>query len=178
MSHWVKLTAAAGVTMACIATAFAQGAQQGVQLQAYVPSSCTLGGTSTPSALNMSIPIDGAGNVNTAQQTFVVTQVVCTTSATIMATSMNGGVKSATNPGSAFTNIINYKSTVQYGKAKSTLNTATIPTANASESGTSESTGSPQTGALVIRVTPLASTLPLAGGSDYSDTLRITLLPD
>lgn len=178
MSHCVKLVASAALTVLGIATALAQGAQQEVQLTANVPSSCKLDGTSTPSAVNMTIPIDAAGNINTAQQTFVVNQVVCTTSTSIMATSMRGGVKSAANPGSAFTNIINYKSTVHFGKAKSSLNTATVPTANGPESGTSDSTNRPQSGALIIHVSPLASTLPLAGGSDYSDTMRITLTPD
>jgi hypothetical protein len=172
------LCTAAALTLAYVATAIAQGTQQDIQITANVPSTCKVDGTSTPSALNMTIPIDAAGNVNTAQQNFVVNQVVCTTSTSIMATSMRGGVKSATNPGTAFTNIINYKSTVIFGKAKSNLNTATVPTANGPESGTSDSTNRPQNGALVIQVSPLASALPLAGGSDYSDTLRITLTPD
>jgi hypothetical protein len=156
----------------------AQGAQQDVSITANVPSTCRLGGTSTPPDLNMTIPITAAGNVNTATQSFNVFNVFCTRPTSVLATSMNGGVRSATVPGPSFTNIINYVARVRYGFATSNLNTATNPAASGPESGNAAPTFLPWFGTLRIDVTPTASPLPLAGGNDYADVLRITLTPE
>lgn len=178
MLRQAKPAAALLLTLSCIATAFAQGAQQEVSLRAVVPTSCSLKGGGGFNAINTTIPVSAAGAVNTAKQTFNVTQVICTTSVSLHAASMNGGVRSATNPGSAFTNVIDYKGTVQFGKAKSIVNTSAIKGAVGSEAGNADSTGNPHQGALIIHIEPQANVLPLAGGSDYQDTLRITLTPD
>lgn len=156
--------------------AWAQGATQNLSITANVSSTCRLGGTATPAAINATIPITPSGGVVTTPQDFNVANVFCTLPASVLATSMNGGLKVAQPAGGGFTNIINYTATARYGFATSTINTATVPTANSPESGNPALTFLPWFGRLRIRITPAASALPLVGGT-YQDVLRVTLTP-
>ena len=174
----VAVASVVATGVACTGAAAAQSFKQDLAITANVPSTCSLGGTSTPADLNTTIPITPGGSVVTATQTFLINNVFCTRPTSIVAVSMNGGLKSATNPGTAFTNIINYTATARYGLALSTINTATIPTANGSEAGNAAPTLLPWLGTLRIQLTPAASPLPLAGGNDYNDVLRILLTPE
>jgi hypothetical protein len=172
--------AALGTTIALsIAATTARSADQDVQISANVPSFCSIAGANVAPKLSTTIPVDSAGVVDTSLQTFNVGAVVCNTSTSITATSMRGGVKSATKVGtSGFTNIINYKGTATFGGAKSTLNTGTLKGANGPEAGSTGTTAGPHLGSLTVTILPVLPTSPLAAGVDYWDTLRVDLVPD
>lgn len=176
-----KAIVAAALTSAALAgvAGAARGADQDVQILATVPGFCTIAGGHTATKLATTIPVDSAGRIDTTQRSFSVASVVCNTSTSITATSMRGGVKSATKVGSSgFTNIINYKGTATFGTAKSTINTGTLKGANGPETGSTATTAGPQAGTLTITIVPDQATSPLAAGIDYWDTLRIDLVPD
>lgn len=163
---------------ACAVSALAQGSGQSTDISAQVPSYCRIGGTMNPAALSTTIPVSGLGVVDTTPQVFRVNQVVCNTSTTVVATSVDGGLKSATKSGAAFTNIINYRATARLGTARSTINTGTLKGASSTEVGNAASTSGAVKGNLRITIRPTAPASPLVAGADYQDTLRITLTPD
>ena len=129
------------------------------------------------SVINTTIPVSSTGSVTTTPQNFVVNSVVCNTATSVLATSQTGGVKSAGSAPSGFTNIIDYTGQATLGSATSTINTATTPAAAGSEPGNVASTGGAVTGNMTITVTPAQPANPLVSGTDYSDTLRVTLTP-
>lgn len=167
----------AALSMAAANSAFAQAATQDVNITATVPKYCTVGGSATPTALNTTIPVSASGVVTTTTQNFTVNSVVCNTAADVVATSVAGGVRSATAAASGFTNIIDYTGVAAFGTATSTINTATVPAAAGAEAGNTAATGGATAGNLTISVTPVQPATPLMAGTDYSDTLRITLTP-
>ena len=119
--------------MAASSAAFAQAATQDVNITATVPKYCSVAGSATPTALNTTIPVSATGTVTTTAQNFTVNSVVCNTAADVVATSVSGGVRSATAAPSGFTNIINYTGVAAFGSASSTVNTATVPAAAGAE---------------------------------------------
>jgi hypothetical protein len=163
--------------MAASSAAFAQAATQDVNITATVPKYCSVAGSATPTALNTTIPVSATGTVTTTAQNFTVNSVVCNTAADVVATSVSGGVRSATAAPSGFTNIINYTGVAAFGSASSTVNTATVPAAAGAESGNTAATSGATAGNLTITVTPAQPASPLIAGTDYSDVLRVTLTP-
>jgi hypothetical protein len=152
---------AVAIGIAGAATAFAQGAQQDVNVQADVPIYCRIDGQVNPSAINTTI-------------------VVCNSATSVQVTSTQGGVKSTTKAssvGPGFTNIINYRGSAEFGTAKSTVNTGTVKGAIGPETGNTETTVGATRGDVTILIRPAQPTSPLVMGDDYSDTLRVTLTP-
>lgn len=174
----IIIAATAGAfAVAASSAAFAQAATQDVNITATVPKYCSVAGSATPAALNTTIPISATGTVTTTAQNFTVNSVVCNTAADVVATSVSGGVRSATAAASGFTNIINYTGVASFGAASSTVNTATNPAAGGAEAGNTAATGGATAGNLTIAVTPAQPGLPLMAATDYSDVLRVTLTP-
>lgn len=174
----IAITAAvAALSVAAAGSAFAQAATQDVNITATVAKYCAVGGSATPSALNTTIPVSATGTVTTAAQNFTVSSVVCNTATNVVATSVSGGVKSATAAPSGFTNIINYTGAATFGSATSSINTATVATAAASEAGNTAAATGATAGDLTISVTPAQPGQPLIAATDYSDVLRVTLTP-
>lgn len=137
---------------------------------------CTIGGVAHPAADAATIPISAAGAVDTSPIARSYSNAACNTPSDLQLTSQNGAV---TTPASAagFSNLINYSASASFSGANATLNTALIPTASGSESGTAVTTsGTTPTGSLSVTVTPQANSLPLISGT-YLDTLRITITP-
>lgn len=163
--------------LACAVSALAQAPQQDVSVSATVGSYCTINGSAAPSALSTTIPVSSTGIVDTTPQTFTVTDVVCNTPTSVMASSVEGGIKSANKSGPLFTNIINYRGSATFGTAKSTVNTGTLKGAAGPELGDVETTAGATKGPLTILIRPAQPTSPLMLGNDYHDTLRITLTP-
>lgn len=178
MSRHFRLAAFGVTTVALIGTAVAQSAQQELGISASVPRYCAIAGTATPAAINTTIPISAFGKVDTKQQTFTVANVVCNSSIELVAQSVNGGVKSASKAGTGFTNFFNYRGSAQFGKATSTINSAKQKTATGPETGNVAATSKATRGSLIIRIRPAQPALPLVSGTDYNDTLRITLTPN
>jgi hypothetical protein len=171
---------AVAIGIAGAATAFAQGAQQDVNVQADVPIYCRIDGQVNPAAINTTIPVDAVGIVDTTPQTFTLSNVVCNSATSVQVTSTQGGVKSTTKAssvGPGFTNIINYRGSAEFGTAKSTVNTGTVKGAIGPETGNTETTVGATRGDVTILIRPAQPTSPLVMGDDYSDTLRVTLTP-
>ena len=176
MGRALKFAAAVAASAACAITAIAQNASQDVQVNAFVGTGCSINGTASPTDINTTIPVDALGQVDTTLQQFTVPNVVCNTPTDLQATSMNGGVRSANPAPKGFTNIINYRGVALYGGAKSVIGTAGGGAAGP-EPGNVDSTAGSTNGNLVIRVTPRQPANPLVSGTDYQDTLRVTLTP-
>jgi hypothetical protein len=161
-----------------IGQAFSQAAQQQIQITATVGKSCTINGASTGTIDTAIIPIDASGNVLTPPITPVnapYANVVCNAPSTIQLTSQQGSVKNTTSPPLGYTNIIDYQASATWNSVTATIDTATIPAANGTESGTAQpvSAGS---GSLQVTINPEANASPLVGGT-YSDLLTVLLTP-
>lgn len=169
----------ASAVIAGAGPASAQTATQDVTITASVPKYCQIGGVATPAALSATIPVSSAGVVTTTAIPFTVNSVVCNTGITLTASSLSGGVLSATAAPSGFTNIINYTGSATFASQTSDINTATIAAAAAAEPDlTPATTAAAATGSLSISVTPQTPSSPLVAATDYTDTLRITLVPN
>lgn len=177
MKKLIASVSAATIVVASSGAAFAQAATQDVNITATVPKYCSIAGSATPTALNTTIPVSATGTVTTTAQNFTVNSVVCNTATDVVATSVSGGVRSATAAPSGFTNIINYTGVATFGTASSTVNTATVPAAAGAEAGNTAATSGATAGNLTISVTPAQPASPLVAGTDYSDVLRVTLTP-
>ncbi len=179
MKKVLKIAATAAISMLAANQAFAQAAQQDVNISATVAPFCTIGGSFTPAAAAATVPVSATGVVTTtAIDPFAGSPptVICNTAADLKAVSVSGGVKNATAPAVGFTNIINYTGAASLGATTSTINTATVGTAAAQEDGNTASTSAAYSGTLAITVTPQTPTLPLIPGG-YSDILRVTITP-
>jgi len=153
------------------------GAAPALLVSATVVTSCTISGTPSPAADNVTIPVSANGVVTVAPINRSYANVVCSSMTTVQVTSLSGAVKRATAPPSGFTNLIDYTASATFASATATLNTATIAGAVGPESGTSAMTSSSTpSGSLLVTITPQTPSLPLATGS-YADTLRITVTP-
>lgn len=176
------LVAYAGlVGMALLGTtaASAQTATQDINISATVTKACTVNNAATGTAGSATIPVSAAGAVTTTAITPTgspFANVACNAPSTLQLTSLTGGVKNATSPGSGFTNIIDYQATATWNSVTASLDTSAVGGAAGNESGTGQAVATANSGALTVQITPLANTLPLITGS-YSDTLRVTLTP-
>lgn len=142
-----------------------------------VAKACTIGGVSTPGADSATIPIGADGKVNTAPIAKSYANAGCNTPSNLQLTSKTGAVKTAAPIVAGFANLIDYTAAASFSGANATVNTATVPTATGSESGTAVSTaGSTPAGTLSLTITPQSNTQPLLKGS-YQDTLTITITP-
>jgi hypothetical protein len=161
-----------------IGSAFAQTAQQEIQISAVVGKSCTINGSSTGVVDTATIPISASGNVVTGTIVPALapyTTVICNAPSTIQLRSQQGGVTNATPPPSGYTNVINYQASATWNSVSATIDTATIATASGTESGTAQPVlaGS---GSLQVTVDPEANASPLVNGA-YSDSLFVLLTP-
>lgn len=158
--------------------AYSQAAQQQIQITATVNKACTINGASTGTLDTATIPIDASGDVVTGPITpdnAPYANVICNAPSTIQLTSQNGGVNNPASPPSGYTNIINYQASATWNSVTATIDTATIPTASGTESGTAQpvSAGS---GSLQVTINPEANSSALVGGT-YTDLLTILLTP-
>lgn len=170
-----KLILTAALLGLTATAASAQTAQQDVNLTATVPKFCTIAGITNPSALAYDVPVSANGTVTTTTQTFTVANATCNTAADVTASSLSGGIKSATAAPTNFTNIIDYTGTANLASTgASTINTATVAGAAGVETGNTVDTLGAVSGNLVITVAPAQPSSPLVAGS-YADTLRVTL---
>ena len=160
----------------CATSAFAQTAQQDINISATVAGYCRISGAATPAALNATVPVSTVGVVDTTDIPFTIPGVVCNTAADLRAASQSGGVKSGASVTAGFSNIINYTGEAKLGTTTSTINTATTTTAIGVEQGNIAPTSGAYTGDLNIKITPQSATDPLVAGS-YSDTMRVTITP-
>jgi hypothetical protein len=170
-----SVAALAAVSMMGATQAFAQAATQDVSLTATVPKYCNI--ATPPSAAgatrNININADGSVDTLTAVPNVVAGGVVCNTASSVQVKSLSGGVTSLTSAPVGFSNKIDYNASAKLGTAPTaTLDTALSPT------GTPVSTGGATSGSLTISVAPKPATAPLVAGTDYSDTLRVTLTPE
>jgi len=163
-------------SFACSSSAFAQAAQQEIQISATVPKSCTINGTSS-GVDTATIGIDAAGDVIVAPVTPTnapYLNVVCNTPSTLQLRSDQGAVKTGATA-SGFASIIDYQASATWNGQTATLDTATIATATGQETGTAGPVAA-GSGQLDVTITPEANVQPLLGGN-YSDSLFVLLTP-
>jgi hypothetical protein len=159
--------------------AHAQTATQDINITATVLKSCTVNNVATGTAGTANIPVSVAGAVTTTTITPTgspFASVACNAPSNLQLTSLNGGVKNVGVPGTGFTNIIDYTASATWNSVSASLDTSTLSTAVAAEAGTAVAVSTAHSGNLSVSITPIANALPLITGS-YSDTLRVTLIP-
>lgn len=154
--------------------ASAQTATQDINLTATVASYCTIGGVTGPAALSRTVAVTN-GVVTVTPINITVASVACNNTTNVIATSVSGGITTGVAPVSGATNIINYIGVATFNGASSTINTATVATAAASEAGNTASATGAATGNLTVTITPVQPSLPLTPSVAYADTLRVTL---
>jgi hypothetical protein len=141
-----------------------------------VAKSCTIGGQAHPAADTVTIPLTASGDVNTSPINRSYPNAICNAPTNVQLTSQNGAVVTG-GAGGGLQNRIDYAATALFSGATASLDTASIPTANGSESGIAAPTmGVTPTGNLGVTITPEANGQPLVAGS-YADTLMVTLTP-
>jgi hypothetical protein len=140
-------------------------------VNATVTKICTIGGSTTPSSDNATIPIDAAGNVNTTPILKTYANVDCNTPTSIGLSSANWGVMAGTSAPAAFSNVINYAASATFGGATASINTA----ARTTTPGTISTAGG-TIGSMFLTITPITPANPLVQGA-YSDVLSIALTP-
>ena len=165
----VALLAISSLTTTSAANA--QAVSQDIQLNATVPSYCTIDGSATTSPLGpYTIPVSATGTVTTSTINVPpIANVVCNQAANISMTSTSDGVTRAGPAPSGATNVIDYAASASFGGATATIDTLL-------DVGSVGTTANAATGNLTVAITPQTPTLPLAPGA-YSDTLVVTLTP-
>lgn len=162
----------------CCALAFliplsaAHAIDQDIELSATVTPSCTLSGSTAPSALTTSIPVIN-GQVSTSPITIDI-PIACNTAAALMVGTLNGGLR---RPGGSWPQVANRIDYVAQVSSPFYLpfSLDTEPTSGQTFT-TDYAPSGPPTGNITITITPKQPALPLFQGS-YSDTLRVTIVP-
>ena len=190
------------IMMAMAALALSSGvawgqttASQSVTLTAAVGSYCKINGTTgvTPLGIvglpdslivNQLVPIGGALTIIGAGASGTV---ACTSSATVLLESANGGLTNTTGAGNlaannnagTFTNKIHYTATASYGSRTETLDTGSGagPITPITVGGSVVAGGAQTTGTLVFGVSIKPNTSQTLVGGNYADSLRVTLAP-
>lgn len=162
----------------CPSESFAQTATQDVQISATVAATCTINNVATGGVSTVTIPVSASGAVDTTPLTpsgSPFASVACNAPSNLQLTSQSGGVKTATTAVTGFAAKIDYTASATWHSVTATINTASAgPTGP--YSGTAAPVATAFSGSLSVSITPTANALPLLAGS-YSDTLRVTLVP-
>lgn len=142
-----------------------------------VASVCTIGGVTNPAIDTANIPVSPTGTVTTTPISRTYLNAVCNSPTNVLASSVNGAVRTSGTAPSGFTTMINYTAAATFSGATSNLNTATNAAASGQEDGSVATTaGTTPSGSLAVTITPQPPALRLIQGG-YADTLRITLTP-
>ena len=180
MRSLVQYVAIAAFALVGASTAQAQTATQDINITATVVKTCTVNNVAVGSPVGTAtIPITAAGAVNTAAITPTgspFANVACNAPSNLQLTSLSGAVVNPAAAVGGFSKIIDYTASATWGGSTATVNTSTVATAIAAESGTAVAIAAANSGNLSVTITPIANVLPLLVGT-YTDTLRVTLIP-
>jgi hypothetical protein len=149
----------------------AHAVDQNVELSATVTSSCTLSGSTAPSALTATIPVN-AGQVSTSPITLEI-PIACNTPPKLWLTTVKGGMKGPTAL-SGTANRIDYIASISSAWYLP-ISLDTEPLAGQTTTEDYVPSGAPN-GNLSLTITPKQPALPLRNGT-YTDTLRVTVAP-
>lgn len=176
--RFIALAVASVLALSCPAVCMAQTATQDIQISAQVNATCTINNAANGGVSTATIGITAAGAVNTS--TVVPSgspfaNVACNAPSNLRLTSQSGGVKTASAAVTGFAGRINYTASATWNSV-----TANIDTSLAGATGPYQGANAPVatafSGSLSVSITPTANTEPLLAGT-YSDTLRVTLIP-
>ena len=180
MRTLLKFTAIAAFALAGASSADAQTATQDINITATVTKACTVNNAVAGTAGTAVIPVSAAGAVTTTAITPTgspFANVVCNAPSNLQLTSLSGGVVNAgALPSAAFSKIIDYTASATWGGATATVDTSTVATAAAAESGALAPIAAANSGSLTVSITPIANAKPLIIGG-YADTLRVSIIP-
>lgn len=176
MKTALKTAALAALSFGIAGQAFAQVAQQDVNITATVNPSCLINGIATPGALANPVTVSATGFVSNATTNHTVSNVVCNVAATVGTQTINGAVTTAGAAPVGFQNNFDYQATATFSGASSSIDTSTVGAGGTGSGGAGALTAGAASGNLTIAVTPTVNTNPLIPGS-YADTLRVTLTP-
>jgi hypothetical protein len=179
MRSLLRFAAIAAFALAGAGSASAQTATQDINITATVTKACTVNNAAAGTPGTAVIPVSAAGAVTTTAITPTgspFANVVCNAPSNLQLTSLSGGVVNAGAAGAGFSKIIDYSASATWGGATATLNTSTVATAAAAESGALAPIAAANAGSLSVTITPIANALPLIIGA-YSDTLRVSIIP-
>lgn len=171
------LIAAAFVATAATA---AQATDQDITLNATVPKFCTIGGSLTPTTLTETIPVNTTGNVVTTPIIKSIGAITCNTASTVTLSSLKGGLfdPAVSSAPGGFQNYINYSASIA-APVSASVTAGETSVAAAPVSGTPVITSGATTSAAVsVTINPTANTSPLVAGTNYADTLKVTIAPN
>lgn len=151
---------------------------QDITLNATVDPFCTVGGSLTPAALTQAIPVGTTGNVVTAPISVNIGNVVCNKASTATLSSAKGGLfdPAIASAASGFQHRINYTAGITDPvTATVTAGASTVTATSGTGVATSGATSSTN---VAVTITPTANTLPLMAGTGYTDTLKVSFVPN
>jgi hypothetical protein len=166
----ILLVAAAAAGIAAYGTV-ANAAQQVITLQGTVSSFCTITAPASPGLLTPNFPTVTNGSVP-ADLTLDINigKVTCNGGSTVTLSSAKGGAFTGTAAGDGFQNYVSYKAGVT---VPATVNLVANKTAPRLTELSANST-TPTSADVIVKLTSIATTLPLVAGT-YSDVLTVKI---
>lgn len=166
-----RTSACALASLLSLAAVPALAVDQDIELTATVSPTCTLSGSTAPSALTATIPVNN-GEVSTAPITFDI-PVNCNVPAWLYIGTLKGGLRGPSGlNGTA--NRIDYTAHIS-GGLYIPFQFDTETTSGETHFEGSAASGAP-TGSFTLTVTPKQPALPLRNGT-YTDTVRVSVNP-
>lgn len=154
------------------AAAPAHAIDQDIALTATVTSSCTLSGSTAPTALTATIPVNN-GTVSVTPIVFDI-PVACNAAASLRLATLSGGLRKGGPNYPGFSNRIDYVAAVGGGiYLPFSLDTQPVSGQTWTEDYVP---AGPPVGNITVTITPKQPASPLLNGT-YSDTLRVNLVP-
>lgn len=168
----------ASVVVVGLAATTARATDRVINLAATVPAFCRINGSLTPGAINQTIPLNAAQDVDTTAINVNIGNVICNKASNVRLTSSNGALLGPIGA-AGFQNYINYGASVAAPVAASVaanLITGTATLTQGAQVATAGPTSSPNVN---VTITPTANALPLVASAPgtYNDTLTISVTP-
>lgn len=156
----------------------ASATDQNITLNATVDPFCTIGGSLTPSDMTQIIPVGSTGNVVTAPILVTIGDVVCNKASTVTLSSLKGGLfdPGIATAASGFQHRINYIASIAAPVAASVSASAASITQTTGPAVTTS--GATSDAAVAVTIAPVGNTSPLMAGTGYTDTLKVSIVPN
>jgi hypothetical protein len=168
----------ASVVVVGLAATTARATDRVINLAATVPAFCRINGSLTPGAINQTIPLNAAQDVDTTAINVNIGNVICNKASNVRLMS-NSGALIGPLGAAGFQHYINYTASVAAPVAANV--TANVATGLATLTlGTVVATAGPTSSPNVsVTINPTANTLPLVASAPgtYNDTLTVSITP-
>jgi uncharacterized heparinase superfamily protein len=180
MRNFLYVLACTGGVLLLCDPAAAQSASRVINLSATVDKFCRIANAASPAAIDQALTIDtDTMTVDTTPISVNIGRIRCNAAASFQLSSTKGALLSAgATAATDFAHFINYTASISTPVSASVNANVTSGTATVTNGTAVNSTGARTNDNVTVTITP-TTTLPLVhdGGTDYTDTLTITIAP-